>query len=289
MNKILSILILHFSLLALDFDSQYNSIIKKNTKHIDSWWNKEIKDDFRNQLNAKFKHRAEIKQFILTNLPEASQKQKIFYPFGGPDFFYPDLFFENMDCLCLIGLEPLGDLLTEEILDKISESTFIQMSSIIENLPFKSYFITPELRSFKGLSIEGLLALQVKLRGYELIDIKHINQSIPCLKITYKKNAEDISREIRYYNLNLLSVSANDLEQLFLDVSFDAAFVKATSYVTQDRRCFLLNKFLTSHFCYILQSDSGIPAYRLKNSWNIKMFGEYKNSYLQGAQNISAH
>jgi hypothetical protein len=225
MQVLLSFFLL-LSLHAINFDDEFSAILEKNAHLIENFWNVEEKDGFFYQINGQFKKRSEILEYLNFHIKESSTKNHVFYPFGGPDFFYPDLCFPNMKILCLIGLESIGECLNKDTLNKISESKyFSSITYLLQDLPFKSYFVTSKMHRVYELSIGALLATQIKLLGYHLEQIDHIDKPYACIRLSYKKNQTDGLREIRYYNFNLLKHPLAILEYLFKAHQFDAGFM----------------------------------------------------------------
>jgi hypothetical protein len=258
-------------------------------------WQIHEKNKSQNQLKKNSPKRQEIEEFLAASFPEAYQETKnVLYFYGGPDFCYPDLFFPHMENLIIVGQEPIFDLPdVESLYSEGSLTDYIYaIKQSLEDIPFRSYFITDYMnREFEAFGIATILAANIALSDYQLIDIEPIffphDLTISALHISYKKWPCDILRHVYYFRFLVSNQLPQDFIRFIERQSIDTAFFKATSFMTQHYQGQAANKLAMKHAKYIIQGESGIPfSYFRNKDWDVDLFGVYTRPYYCSRRNI---
>jgi hypothetical protein len=251
-----------------------------------------------NQLNKEMLKREEIALFLSQHFSEAhGNTRNVFYPYGGPDFCYPDLFFPKMKNLIIVGKEQIGSFPDVQRLLNSGNlaDTMWKVGNSFANLPFRSYFVTATMvEEFQEYGIATILAVSVVLAGYDIVDYQEIaldqegilqlrenSSELKGIKIVYKKHAEDRERNIYYFCFDLFQKNLFPHFAAFVkQMGIDTAFFKATSYMTQSPELAYVNELALDHAQYLIQGETGIPYCQLNpKKWNIKLFGIYARPY----------
>ena len=226
---------------------------------------------------------ARIRNFAATELSEAySGTRTVLYPFGGPDFLYPHMFFPNMNHLILIGLEPVGSV--PSLADAPSYAGFIASAHRdIAAMSFnKTYSMNDHAGSTGQLKASGvapLLLAQLAVAGMRVTGVGFAQWGAGALSVRSNNSVDyvggdnvlqiDYQRpdggagQVTYLNVDLGNGAFRAGSQYvsYLErAGIDAAFYKAASYASHDPDFSNLNEFVSSHASYLIQADNGLPA-----------------------------
>lgn len=265
------------------------------TKSAKYFWDLDKVDDRENQLNPFMPKRKEIESFLKEHLAESYQNTcRVLYFFGASDFNYPDVFFPNMDTLIIVGAEPCGSFPDVNVyLEKgILKKTMLEVGSIIDPMPFRSFYITKVLKQAKYSNTTTLLAVAIVLANYQIVSYssffldnqgnfhsENLDKYLPGIRITYKKHLLDKEREVFYFQYWLTSDALHEgMKNFIKKIDVDTAFYKATSFLTQ--RLNVPNNFVLNQVKYVVQEDAGIPFTSFdSNDWDMHLFGVYSRPF----------
>lgn len=242
-----------------------------------------------------------MRQWSDSELLDRKGKITIFYPFGGPDLLYANIFYPNAEKYILIGLEPIGTLpdlcnISSEQVNKYLEDIRYSLRDVFK----RSYFITENMiGSLRKNSVNGvvpLISLFVKQTGHHIKAIQsvgidnagneHIDDSLRSVKgITRGIRIDfvaDTGRNVQsvYYFQTDLSDEGLKKNQGFqkylsqLPESF--TYLKAASYLMHNNEFSMIRSIIFEKSKSILQDDSGI-SYKFfdKSKWDVHLYGKY--------------
>ncbi len=244
-----------------------------------------------------------MRQFMSRNLPEVyAHGSRVFYPFGGPDFAYPDALFPNMRELVLVGLEPIGELVDVQARASQLPELSRQLTNVYEVAAW-SYFITKNMAQFipRVGGVVNVLAASIAARGYRIINIAPVSfdssgalqtlsqkarSNYDAVRILYFKDNLHVVT-LTYFRQNLADGPMSQARELLNYLSeFDTAYFKATMYLPHNTKGFsIVNRLVLENAQYIVQGDDGIPFGLLEKSrqFKISLFGLYtKPKYIFG-------
>jgi len=215
----------------------------------------------------------------------------VFYPFGGPDLFYPLTIFPDAESYCLTGLEPAGTILNSLRGNGTNYYAFLKAQS---NFFTWGYFITKDMfNDLKGNEVNGtapLYSMQLGALGYSiesagykvisdagaLVDTTAVTDVV---EFSVFKEGDQKSKKIVYIRTNLKDgfIPENFLAYISRqDSCSTSVFVKAASYLLSYIPFSTMRDHVLSHSCAIIQDDTGIPYRYLNNeNWDISLYGQY--------------
>jgi len=224
----------------------------------------------------------------------------LFYPFGGPDYLFPNTFFPEMDTYFLIGLERPGRAIN---IDKPSTETYRLYQNAVSDILNLSFFRTDDMKQeLFNDTIDGvvpIISVLMVRSGREIVSIRNV-------KITDEGNIADTNEdgtpiirgtgmvEFKYFRngtrkLQTLYYLSTDLSNggfphkkpllAYLD-KFDAAttatFIKSASYLMHVSYFSAIRDAVLGHSSAVLQDDSGIPLpFYNSEEWDVTLYGTF--------------
>ncbi|WP_071147139.1 hypothetical protein [Bacteroides ihuae] len=224
----------------------------------------------------------------------------LFYPFGGPDYLFPNTFFPEMDTCFLIGLERPGRAIN---IDKPSTETYRLYQNAVSDILNLSFFRTDDMKQeLFNDTIDGvvpIISVLMVRSGREIVSIRNV-------KITDEGNIADTNEdgtpiirgtgmvEFKYFRngtrkLQTLYYLSTDLSNggfphkkpllAYLD-KFDAAttatFIKSASYLMHVSYFSAIRDAVLDHSSAVLQDDSGIPLpFYNSEEWDVTLYGTF--------------
>jgi hypothetical protein len=239
-----------------------------------------------------------IKAWKNSEIPASTNKiNTLFYPFGGPDYLFADIFFPNANNYILIGLENPGNV------PKISTSKPAELKQelnlykkAIEDVIQLSFFRTNDMKNeLKSKTIDGaapIIMLFLARSGKEVVNVTPMNlnelgKMVPSAKggnaidIAFKNPNDTFVRHVYYLSTNLAdpSLGKNKPFMKYLG-NIDSAsysFVKSATYLMHKNYFSIIRNTVLNKSVLILQDDSGIAyKYFKKDSWDISLYGVYE-------------
>lgn len=262
----------------LSFDNKWESITKKRIANMVKWRNKELQD---------------------INIP-------LFYPMGGPDVLSLLTFFPNSNKYIMVGLEPIVDIVSlqelqnEDIVNELLDNLEKSMSSLF----IRSFFISKDMADdLKKIGVIPLLMALITRLDYEIINfrtvtlkseedkVKVIDYTIIDsennepkktigVEIIFKSNNSDTYKTLYYFKKNLHNSASPKQFLKFVEQNAPfAVMLKSTSYAFHCFEFSEIGDFIYDNGTYLLQDDTGIPYKKLKQNWDIKLYGQYTKPY----------
>jgi hypothetical protein len=224
----------------------------------------------------------------------------LFYPFGGPDYLFANIFFPNAQNYILIGLENAGNAPKVSTLKNEPLKDILPLyKTAIEDVIQLSFFRTLDMNEeLKTKTIDGtspIIMLFLARSGKQVVDVTRMNVNkegnlIPVSAGTKSCNAVDIAfvnpgdsiiRHIYYLSTNLADPSLSQ-DKAFLaflnNIDSNAySFIKSATYLMHKSYFSIIRNTVLKKSKILLQDDSGI-AYKFFNDtkWNIQLFGVYE-------------
>jgi hypothetical protein len=225
----------------------------------------------------------------------------VYYPFSGPDFLYPALFFPDAEFYILTGLEPVGEVVVEpEIMEKyVLRASEIALRQLPKFLGM-SFFRRNDLKDpEESLTIiDTLLVFLLRLKS-TIIDARpiYINESgvivpiypglsesikarfIRGIRIHFKRYSDSVVKTIYYFSCDL-SDSGMKRNPEYLEflkkLPRPTTFIKAASYLLQYERFSAIREYIIGRSLAIVQDDSGIAIDSfLPTNWDLTFYGHY--------------
>lgn len=238
---------------------------------------------FQNLLSKT--HAEEIREFSRSALPEVSRNaEHVLYPFGGPDFPYPSLFFPNMRELVLIGLENVGGLPDVESLvrEEHLAETMVNLGQAFLSLPERSYFVTRDMqRTLREFGVTAVLAVGLALHQNRILEIRPTTiGEAPAVILKYTK-PNDTEARVTYIQQDLSDAElsrSSEFRAYLRAARFDTLFYKAAQFLSFGSDFSFFNRLVLSEAQYVVQSDDGLPLKRFTEhpeAWRVRLFGMY--------------
>lgn len=246
-----------------------------------------------NRLSAK------ITNWRTSELPATNEEfETLFYPFGGPDYLFANIFFPKAKNYILIGLENPGATPKFEALKKDELKGALNLyKRAIEDVIQLSFFRTVDMKEeLKTQAIDGttpIIMLFLARAGKEIVSVtpttldnagKMVSSTAKdrvSVDIAFKNPDDSIVRHVYYLSTNLAdpSLSQNKPFMSFLD-NIDPnskSFVKSATYLMHKSYFSIIRNTVLKKSVMILQDDSGI-AYKFydKTKWDITLYGTYE-------------
>jgi len=262
---------------------------KKHSKNMDQIW------------NSFLQSAPKIMAFSQDELGAVNDQCKtIFYPFGGPDYLFPNTFFPNMDTYFLIGLERAGNAAKVK---HPSAATYRLYQNAVSDILNLSFFRTIDMKAeLSNDTIDGVVPIISMLMARserKLVSIKHkmINQageiveekdeSLPANKkgklveIKFFKEGTNHLQTLCFLSTDLSNggLSGNKPLMAYIDKlnkETTACFIKSASYLMHMSYFSIIRDAILEHVSAIMQDDSGIPwRFYDKSKWDIQLYGAF--------------
>lgn len=248
----------------------------------------------------KFKRVADYgKSWREKEIPAASDTCKtLFYPFGGPDFLFANIFFPKAQKYIMIGLEDPGSSPQATSFNKNDLKDVLSLYKVaIEDVIHLSFFRTNDMKvELKTNAIDGtapIIMLFLARSGKKILDVQPMELNsegklVPtdsarhtAIEIKFTNPDDTITRYVHYLSTNLAdpSLKANKPFMSYLENidEHSVSFVKSATYLMHKTYFSVIRNTVLKKSMLILQDDSGI-AYKFfdKKLWNISLFGTYE-------------
>ena len=222
----------------------------------------------------------------------------VFYPFGGPDYLFANIFFPHAKRYILIGMENAGTVPEIETTNKDSLKFILNMyKKAIENVTEVSYFKTKEMMTqLTKKAIDGtapIIMLFMAHAGKNITDVKYLNLNQhgdfviaksarhQAVEIDFTSPGDTTQHQLIYLTTNLADGSlSGDIpaKNLFnkLQENKTVSLVKSATYLMHKSYFSIIRNTVLHKSCMILQDDSGI-AYKFfdHSIWDITLYGVY--------------
>jgi hypothetical protein len=233
-------------------------------------------------------------------IPTASESfTTLFYPFGGPDYLFANIFFPNAHNYIMIGLESPGsvpqfDASAKKDLKKILGLYKDAISDVIQLSFFRTNDMKVELTTKAIDGTAPIIMLFLARSGKQIIDVqpmtlddngkliasdnkgKHI-----AIELKFRNPGDTAVRHVYYLSTNLAdpALSKNKPFFNFLKNIDDKSisYVKSATYLMHKSYFSIIRNTVLNKSTMVLQDDSGI-AYKFfkKDAWDITLYGTYE-------------
>jgi hypothetical protein len=242
---------------------------------------------------------SKVRQWSHKKLASKEQPaQPIFYPFSGPDFLYAHSFFPNSSEYVLIGLEPVGEILSLENLSTSQANSKLQniTGSMNAILGF-SFFRTNSMKV--DLAKQGVLPILyvfLARTNNRILEVQPINldrdaniqkknksnpsqNTIPGVKISFVGAEKKQPQTLYYFSTDLSNTGFNktpQINQFIAKLDKPLTYLKAASYLMHDEHFSKIRNLILSQSTDLLQDDSGIPLKHFdQQQWALNFYGAY--------------
>ena len=224
----------------------------------------------------------------------------VFYPFGGPDYLFPNTFFPEMNTYFLIGLEKTG---SPTKIEKPSKETYKLYQNAVSDILNLSFFRTDDMKQeLFNDTIDGVIPIISVLMvrsGREIVSIRNVRLTEQGAIADTKEDGQPIEQsdmvEFKYFRHG-----TNKLQTLYYlkaDLSnggfprnkaltayvnqFDAGttvtFIKSASYLMHMTYFSGIREGILNHTSAVLQDDSGIPLpFYDTEKWDVTLYGTFE-------------
>lgn len=197
--------------------------------------------------------------------------RSVFYPFGGPDLFYPVTLFPNAENYTIVGLEPI------RVPGNYSASSTNNL--IFKDILRSGFFVTKNMQ--RTIRKEGVLPVflhEIRLLGGVILDVNV--ESSNLLTITFKLNST--VKTLRYLSVNLANYSLKPRTIAYLTDNklVEVVMIKSCSYTLHFKDFSIIRQFILDNANAIIQDDSGVPIkYIGTDLFNIDTYGNYRKPF----------
>lgn len=224
----------------------------------------------------------------------------VFYPFGGPDYLFPNTFFPEMNTYFLIGLEKTG---SQVKIEKPSKETYKLYQNAVSDILNLSFFRTDDMKQeLFNDTIDGvtpIISVLMVRSGREIVSIRNVRLTEQGAIADTKEDGQPIEQgdmvEFKYFRHG-----TNKLQTLYYlkaDLSnggfprnkaltayvnqFDAGttvtFIKSASYLMHMTYFSGIREGILNHTSAVLQDDSGIPLpFYDTEKWDVTLYGTFE-------------
>lgn len=224
----------------------------------------------------------------------------VFYPFGGPDYLFPNTFFPEMNTYFLIGLEKTG---SPTKIEKPSKETYKLYQNAVSDILNLSFFRTDDMKQeLFNDTIDGvtpIISVLMVRSGREIVSIRNVRLTEQGAITDTKEDGQPIEQgdmvEFKYFRHG-----TNKLQTLYYlkaDLSnggfprnkaltayvnqFDAGttvtFIKSASYLMHMTYFSGIREGILNHTSAVLQDDSGIPLpFYDTEKWDVTFYGTFE-------------
>ena len=233
-------------------------------------------------------------------LPNAGKPfNTLFYPFGGPDYLFANIFFPDAHNYIMIGLEnpgsvPQFDAAAKKDLKKVLGLYKDAISDVIQLSFFRTVDMKVELTTKAIDGTAPIIMLFLARSGKQLLDVqpmtldkdgklvytngktKHI-----AIELKFRNPGDTAVRHIYYLSTNLAdpALKENKPFHMFLNNidSTSISFVKSATYLMHKSYFSIIRNTVLNKSTMVLQDHSGI-AYKFldKKKWDITLYGTYE-------------
>lgn len=229
-----------------------------------------------------------------------SDTNTCFYPFGGPDFLYANVFYPQAKNYVLMGLERCGTI--TDISKKNQADIDLMLEHLNQSMLYlnkSGYFVTSHMskdfsKSLLNGTIQPILYFAAR-RNYQVVSLKYgyINQKG---EFTHYKTKNE-SQYFTGYNLTLVDSTGKQRNVYYFSadiadykiktkawfVPFVKAFgknvtyLKSASYIPAHKNFSVVRNLILENSVKIIQDDTGIPYKILndKTKWDLSFWGTY--------------
>ena len=213
----------------------------------------------------------------------------LLYPFAGADFLYADLFFPDAENTYMFGLEPLGTIPKEEMLDKGYYNGVVRATRDLLRL---TYFRTNWMREdFKKNGVVPLLCYFIVHRGHDVSDVEFVKpdehgnlvsvdpDSATGARVEFIDHRTNKVRNVIYFQGDISDAALSKdlaMKQYIENLPQCNLYMKAASYICYHWQFDTICQTFVDHAELCLQEDSGAPLrYFPEANWDRKFFGTY--------------
>ncbi|HEY4788812.1 MAG TPA: hypothetical protein VIH57_22330 [Bacteroidales bacterium] len=235
-----------------------------------------------------------------SELPKAGEPfRTLFYPFGGPDYLFANIFFPNAHDYIMIGLESPGsvpqfDAAARKDMKKVLGLYKDAIADVIQLSFFRTNDMKVELTTKAIDGTTPIIMLFLARSGKQIVDVQPMTLDSEG-KLTYcdgktKHNAVELKfrnpgdtmiRHIYYLSTNLADPALKENKPFykFLENIDDnsISYIKSATYLMHKTYFSIIRNTVLNKSTMILQDDSGI-AYKFfdKDKWDISLYGTYE-------------
>jgi hypothetical protein len=226
-----------------------------------------------------------------------------FYPFGGPDFLYANVFYPNAENYVLMGLEKLGTV--PDLKKKTATEIDLLLEHINQSMQYlnkSGYFVTSHMsRDFSKSMMNGTIHTVLYFaanRNYLIKKLANGYISSGGKFTSYKTKNE--SQYYKAYDLTVTDTLGNEKHIYYISadiadykiktfpyfVSFvkgfgkTSCFIKSASYIPAHKNFSIVRNLILDNSVKIIQDDTGIPYKTLndKTKWDYQFWGLYTST-----------
>ncbi len=235
-----------------------------------------------------------------TEIPKAGEPiQTLFYPFGGPDYLFANIFFPNAHNYIMIGLESPGsvpqfDASAKKDLKKVLGLYKDAIADVIQLSFFRTNDMKVELTSKAIDGTAPIIMLFLARSGKQIINVQPMildkdgrltycdsKAKHSAIELTFRNPGDSIVRHVYYLSTNLADPALKENKPFYkflenIDNS-SVSYIKSATYLMHKMYFSIIRNTVLNKSTMILQDDSGI-AYKFfkKDKWDISLYGTYE-------------
>lgn len=236
------------------------------------------------------------------NIISVKDTNTCFYPFGGPDFLYANVFYPNAKNYILMGLEKLGTI--PDLKNKSQKEIDILLEHLNQSMQYlnkSGYFVTSHMskdfsKSMYNGTIHPVLYFAAN-RGFMVKELQYgyINKTgqFTLPKATdktyyngYKLTLVDTvgtERTVYYFSADIADYKIKTFPWFVPFVkSFGktTCFIKSASYIPAHKNFSIVRNLILDNSVKIIQDDTGIRYNILsdKTKWDFQFWGTYTST-----------
>lgn len=233
-------------------------------------------------------------------IPNASEPLKtLFYPFGGPDYLFANIYFPNAENYIMIGLErpgsiPQFDAAAKKDLKKILALYKDAIADVINLSFFRTNDMKVELTTKAIDGTAPIIMLFLARSGKQILDVKPMvldstgrlvysdnKAKHMAIELKFKNPDDTIVRHIYYLSTNLADPALKQYKAFYKFLegidNNSISYIKSATYLMHKSYFSIIRNTVLNKSTMILQDDSGI-AYKYfdQKKWDITLYGTYE-------------
>ena len=213
----------------------------------------------------------------------------LYYPFSGPDFFFPITMFPNADTYLMFGLEKTGKPLTS--MDPSTVSSYTQaLSYYLGNSYFITSYMQKDLHNKDVGGVVPIIEMLMAKKDCEIISVNYMQitddgrltqvpdySNVVEIKF-FAKSTPKHEQRVVFMSGNVEDGHVGDNVMAFIGNTLKGhkvvTFLKAASYILYNGSFSKIRNSVLDNSMAVLQDDSGIP-YKYFENWDRTLYGKY--------------
>lgn len=261
---------------------------------------------YQSEMNLNWTQMAESRLSLMESwrddqlTPKITEKNNVFYPFGGPDFLHAAVFYPYSNEFILAGLEPITEVPNLTLWNADEQNRYLDSLSIsLRDIFSRSFFITRNMRNdLKKVSgVVPLFLVFIARTNHELLNLDYViidsvgndlvtpfenlkSQTLKAVRIDFRSRGGGQPKRLYYFSGDISNPGLKSRKQLITFLNrrkpFNT-FIKSASYLMHQDWFSDIRSIIIDYSETVFEDDTGIPYRYLKGQrFDGFFYGEYQ-------------